>query len=173
MALETPHPEWLAGASDRRRVPRFSCSGQAQIACLPLSGALLRGTVRDVGLGGCCIEGIETIFRFDLGAPTEILVEVNSWFFRAMAQVRAVRGCSGISMEFVRMSAGGYSMLAELVADLERPRAAGTRQRRLLEQSPQLLRGKPGRGSELSRQIVIAGTIVPAQPAGGPSQAKN
>jgi c-di-GMP-binding flagellar brake protein YcgR len=106
--------------TDRRRVARYSCSGHAQITCLPLNGVLLRGRLRDLGLGGCRIESIETTSSFDLGARTEILVRVNSWFFRAMAHVRAVRGQAAISVEFMRMSAGGYSMLAELIADTER-----------------------------------------------------
>jgi c-di-GMP-binding flagellar brake protein YcgR len=118
--------------TDRRRVARYSCSGQAQIACLPLNGALLRGSLRDLGLGGCRIESIEATSPFDLRARTEILVKVNSWFFRAMAHVRAVRGQSAISVEFMRMSAGGYSTLAELIADLKRPRQGVIRTRRPL-----------------------------------------
>jgi len=162
MTQET-QPELLAAGSDRRRVPRYSCSGQAQIRCLPLSGALLRGRVRDLGLGGCCIECVETAFPLDLGVQTDILVEVNSWFFRAVGHVRAVRGRSGISMEFLRMSAGGYSMLADLIADLERPQTGVTRQERLLEHSRWLLRNKSGPGSVLDDSIAIVGTIVPAQ----------
>jgi PilZ domain len=122
MVPETTQPEPLAGNNDRRRIPRYSCSGQARISCLPLNGALLSGRLRDLGLGGCCIESIETSSPFDLGAQTEILMEVNSWYFRALGHVRALRDRSGISIEFMRMSAGGYSMLADLIADLERPR---------------------------------------------------
>jgi hypothetical protein len=163
MTLETTARGLLAGVSDRRRIPRYSCSGLAQIACLPLRGTLLRGRVRDLGLGGCCIECIETVFPFDLGAQTEILVEVNSWFFRAMGHVRAVRERSGISMEFLRMSTGGYSMLADLIADLERPRTGVTRQERLVEHSRQLLRGTSSLGSVPDRSVAIVGTIVPPE----------
>src|SRR3981081_346558 len=143
MTPETTRRELLARAVDRRRIPRYSCSGQAQITWLPLSGGLFRGRVRDLGLGGCCIECVETASPFDLGTPTEILIEVNSWFFRVMAHVRAVRGRSGLSMEFMRMSAGGYNMLADLIADLEeRPRTMNTRQERLVDHSRRLLRSK-------------------------------
>jgi len=173
MTPETTQHELLAGGIDRRRIPRYLCSGQAQIRCLPLNGALLRGTVRDLGLGGCCIECIETVSPFDLGARTEILVEVNSWFFRAMGHVRAVHGRSGISMEFMRISAGGYSMLADLIADLERPRNVATRQERLLEHSRRLLRSKSGLGSVLHDSIAIVGTIMPAQSAEEASPAAN
>lgn len=165
MTQDTTPRGLLAGGSDRRRVPRYSCSGQAQIACLPLSGTLLRGRVRDLGLGGCCIECIESVFPFDLGAQTEILVEVNSWFFRAMGHVRALRERSGISLEFLRMSAGGYSMLAELIADLERPQAGVSRQERLVEKSRQLLRGTSNPEPARDCSVVIVGTVVPSQSA--------
>jgi len=167
MTQETLHPALPAAGSDRRRVPRYSCSGQVQIRCLPLSGALLRGRVRDLGLGGCCIDCLESDFPLDLGAQTDILVEVNSWFFRAMGHVRALRGRSGISMQFLRMSAGGYNMLAELIADLQRPQTVATRQERLLEHSRRLLRSDPGIESGLNsgmpERIAAVGTIVPAQ----------
>jgi len=160
--MNQPTQRELAGCQiDRRRVARYSCSGQAQITCLPLSGALLRGSLRDLGFGGCRIENIETTSPFDLGDPTEILVKVNSWFFRAMAHVRAVRGQSAISVEFVRMSTGGYSMLAELIADLERPRYGVTRNKRTLEAPSTPFRISAG----LNRSTAIVGTIVPAESA--------
>jgi PilZ domain len=152
MTRTTTQYDLLAGGIDRRRLPRYACSGRAQISCLPLTGARLRGRLRDLGLGGCCIEHIETTSPFDIGARTEILVEVNSWFFRAMAQVRAVHCRSRISMEFMRMSAGGQNMLADLFAELERPRPVAIRR----EHPSKLLR------SESS--LAITGTIVPAQP---------
>jgi hypothetical protein len=164
----TPRARFAAGI-DRRRIPRYSCSGLAQITCLPLSGSLLRGRVRDLGLGGCCVEGIETVPLFDLGDQTEILVEVNSWFFRAMGRVRAIRGHSGISMEFMRMSAGGSSMLADLIADLESSRTARTSRERLVERSRQLLRGDSGlevgvRSPRHDRSAIV-GTTMPAHSA--------
>lgn len=161
MAEETTEYGWLSEGRDRRRIPRYACIGQAQIACFPLSGTLLRGRVRDLGLGGCCIECIEGASPVGVGARTEILVEVNSWFFRAMAHVKAIRGGSGISMEFMRMSAGGYGRLADLIADLERPRFLAARPKRALEHSRGLLLSKPG--SVPRKSTAIVGTIVPAE----------
>jgi hypothetical protein len=165
MSQKTAQHELLAGTSDRRRIPRYSCSGEAQITCLPLNGALVRGTVRDLGLGGCCIEGIEARAPFDLGAQTEILVEVNSWFFRAMGHVRAIRGHSGISLEFMRMSAGGYNTLTDLIADLERPRIVVVRKKRPLEHASRFVQSKSGLAPALNDSIAIIETIVPTQPA--------
>jgi hypothetical protein len=165
MTQPTRPIELLAAARDRRRLPRYLCSGRAQITCLPLSGALLTGRVRNLGLGGCCIESIETASPFDLGDRAEILVKVNSWFFRAMAQVRAIRVGSGISVEFTRMSAGGSSMLRDFIADLERP-VANCRERIL--ETPRLVLGKSNRASLPNHSIAIAGTIVSANLADAP-----
>src|SRR5438105_6485080 len=115
MSQEMSQLAWMAVGQDRRRMPRYICSGAARIICLPMVGAGLQGRLRDLGLGGCWIEGIETAFPFDLGAQTELLVEVNSWAFRAMGHVRALRDRSGISVEFARLSAGGYNMLGDVI----------------------------------------------------------
>jgi hypothetical protein len=168
MTQETIQRELLAG-TDRRRIPRYSCIGQAKIASLPMSGSLLMGKVRNLGMGGCSIECIETAYPFDLGARAEILVEVNSWFFRAIGHVRSVRSSSGISVEFMHMSAGGYSVLAELIAGLERPRGVTSRQTSLIEHSRGLLRGKSSVQSGIrpapKDSVAIVGTVVPPQSA--------
>ena len=171
MSPETT-PTDFAGSLDRRRIARYSCRGLAQIACLPLNGALLKGRLRDLGLGGCCIENVETTSPFDLGAKTEILIEVDSWIFRAMATVKALRERSGISMEFVRLSAGGYNRLADLIADLERPRPVQFGRR-----PPQptvwdrleagLERANPAFAEVTpvpNQSIAIVGTVMPPQP---------
>jgi len=119
--------------------------------------------VRDLGLGGCCIDCLESAFPLDLGAKTDILVEVNSWFFRAMGHVRALRGRSEFSMKFLRMSAGGYDTLAELIADLERPQTVAARQESFREHSRRVLSHKFGAGLVLKNSVAIVGTIVPAE----------
>jgi hypothetical protein len=164
MSQQKAPNESLAAGVDRRRVPRYSCSGLAQIASLPLNGILLSGTIRDLGLGGCYIENIEATSRFDLGTRTEILVKVNSLFFRAMAHVKAIRDRSGISVEFTRMGAGGQAMLAELIADLQRPRIGVIRQKRDVR-SPRRLSWNSIPPAELNHSRAIVGTIVPAESA--------
>jgi hypothetical protein len=152
---QTPH-SFLALGADRRRVRRYSCNGHAQIASFPLNGKLLSGRICDLGLGGCCIENIETTSPFDLGAQTEILVKVNSWYFRAMAHVKAVRERSGISVEFMRMSTGGHGMLTDLIADLDRPRPGSIRVKAIATASTLELQ----RGPEPKPRPAIVGTIV-------------
>ena len=159
MSPRTTSRHSLDPGNDRRRVPRYYCGGLARITCLPLYGGLLTAMLRDLGLGGCCVECPKTVPLLDLGVRTEILVEANSWSFRALAHVRAIRGHSGISMEFARMSAGGSSMLADLIAELEELRMPPRSPKSWLEHPRQLVR--------LDRQsrhnsTAIVGTVMPS-----------
>jgi hypothetical protein len=151
----TPHGS-LDPGKDRRRVLRYCCGGLARISCLPLYGSLLTARLRDLGLGGCSVECPATLPLLDLGVRAEILVEVNSWSFRALAHVRAIRGHSGISMEFARMSAGGSSMLADLIAELEELRMRPRSPKSQLEHPRQLVRTSQNRHTSAA----IVGTVM-------------
>jgi hypothetical protein len=117
-----PENEWLQH-DDRRRSPRFSCGGLAKILGLPSDGIYLTGKVRDLSLNGC---GIETVSSLECGARAEILVQVSDTSFRAIGQVKAVRGPGGIGMEFIQLSSGGQEMLVELLRELARQQAIAT-----------------------------------------------
>jgi hypothetical protein len=108
------------GWRDRRLTPRYICCGPAQITYLPSDGMLFRGRLRNLGLGGCYIE---TSSLFPVGARTEVLLQANSLYFRAMAQVRAVREKFGMGLQFIRLSTGGYRALAEVLVELQQRRA--------------------------------------------------
>lgn len=51
------------------------------------------------------------------------MVRVNAASFRAVSEVRAIRGQSSAALEFVRLSAGGKYSLSGLVTDLARLQA--------------------------------------------------
>ena len=160
---ESAHHE-PARAGDRRRTPRYVCGGRAQITRLPSDGAVLQGRLRNLGLGGCYIE---TPSPLQLGARTEVLVQVNSLCFRAMSLVRAVRASSGVGVEFIRLSAGGHHTLAELVVDLERLQAlvnpAILTAEEFAERSSGTLLGPLVYRAMPAESVAIRGTIVPAQ----------
>jgi len=59
---------------DRRRSPRFSCGGRAEINRLPSSGIPLAGTIRDLSLHG---RSIDTLLPIDCGERAELVVGVN------------------------------------------------------------------------------------------------
>jgi hypothetical protein len=106
---------------DRRRSPRFSCAGHAKIDCLPSKGIFVPGKMLDLSLDGCCVD---TTLPMDCGARAEIVVHVNAASFRALGEVREIRGQSRAGMKFVRLSAGGKDVLAGLIAELARLQAA-------------------------------------------------
>ncbi|MGB6385930.1 MAG: PilZ domain-containing protein [Terriglobales bacterium] len=110
----------IDGKKDRRRSPRFSCGGHAKIVRLPSDGIFLPGKIIDLSLGGCYVD---TTLPIDCGVRAEIVVHVNAASFRAIGEVKAMRGRSGASMEFVHLSSGGKDMLADLIAELARLQA--------------------------------------------------
>jgi hypothetical protein len=108
------HAEADHATHERRRSPRFSCGGSAEIICLPSTGIIVPGSIRDLSLHGCWVE---TSVPIDHGARAEVVLRVNSASFRALGEVKAIRGQSGSGVEFVRLSANGKDMLADLVMD--------------------------------------------------------
>ena len=106
--------------NDRRRSTRFTCGGDAKISRLPSDGIFLPGKILDLSLGGCCVD---TTLPIDCGVRAEIVARVNAASFRAVGEVRAIRGRSGAGVEFVHLSTGGKDMLADLVAELARLQA--------------------------------------------------
>lgn len=117
---ESPRVESDRSDVDRRRSPRFSCSGLAKITRLPSSGIFLPGTIRDLSLGGCCVD---TTLPIDFGVRTEIVVRVNAASFRAVSEVKAIRGDATACLEFIHLSAGGKDLLEDMVTELARLQA--------------------------------------------------
>jgi PilZ domain len=113
-------PEHTNADDNRPRNPRFSCGGVAKISLLPSNGIFVPGKIRDLSLGGCCVD---TPIPIECGARAEILVHVNSASFRAVGEVRGIRGDSEAGIEFVYLSRGGKDLLADLIAELARLQA--------------------------------------------------
>jgi len=119
-------PERTDAEKDRRRSPRFSCGGQARITPLPSNGIFLPGRVLDLSLHGC---RVDTNMPMDCGVRAEFIVRVNTASFRAVGEVRAIRGRFGAGVEFVHLSARGKDMLGDLITQLERVQAVMDRLR--------------------------------------------
>jgi hypothetical protein len=150
---------------DRRRSSRFACGGHAKISCLPSNGIFHPGKIRDLSLGGCYVDGVLPI---DCGERAEIVVRVNAASFRAVGEVRALRGQSGAGIEFVQLSAGGKEMLADLIAELSRLQAvmnelrSARREMDAESYKKQLVEGKL-QAAMLSEQIPMLRTILQAE----------
>jgi len=117
-------PERSEAEEDRRRSPRFSCGGRVKMTPLPSNGIFVPGRILDVSLHGC---RIATNTPIDCGLRAEIMVRVNDASFRAVGEVRAIRGRAGAGVEFVHLSAGGKDMLGDLITQLERVQAVMNR----------------------------------------------
>ncbi|HSZ60383.1 MAG TPA: PilZ domain-containing protein [Terriglobales bacterium] len=115
MAERTNEPE------SRLRHPRFNCGGTATFSCLPSNGIFLPGKILNLSLGGCCVD---TTLPIDHGVRAELVVHVNSASFRAVGEVKGRRGHSEACIEFVYLSRGGKSQLADVLAELARSEAA-------------------------------------------------
>jgi hypothetical protein len=162
-------PKHTETEEDRRRSPRFSCGGRAEINCLPSTGIILPGTIRDLSLHGCWVEASLPI---DCGARAEIVLRVNSASFRALGTVRAIRGRSGAGVEFAHLSAGGKDMLAGLVTDLAKLQALMKKlksERR--EMDAELFRRELEdgnlRGAMMRQRFHFLRTLLPAENAEG------
>jgi len=163
MAERTDADDNLAN-NDRRRSPRFTCGGHAEINFLPSTGILLPGTIRDLSLHGCCVD---TLLPIDCGVRAEIVVRVNAASFRAVGEVRAIRGRSGAGLEFVHLSAGGKDMLAGLTTDLARLQAVmnklkSTRREINAESFRKELEDGKHQAAMLSDRFPFLRTILPA-----------
>ncbi|MFZ1919739.1 MAG: PilZ domain-containing protein [Terriglobales bacterium] len=157
--------EFDSTAAERRRSPRFNCGGRAKIYCLPFDGTSLSGTLRNLSLGGICLDMAAAV---EPGARMEVLVRVSAASFRAGALVRGQRDSSGTSLEFVQISAGAKDVLADLLVRLATLRALNGRLRssRLDEDTERLLMqegkvrfamvGKAGRSAVPADSFVFA-----------------
>jgi PilZ domain len=158
-------PERIAAGDDRRRHPRFSCGGVAKIHVLASDGLVVPGKIRDLGLGGCWVD---TALPMDCGVRAEIVARVKAASFRAMGEVRAIRGDSSVCLEFVHLSAGGKGLLEDLIADLARLREFMEQlksERREMDAETfrkELARGRL-RAERLSERFPIVGTILDAE----------
>src|SRR5215471_8490953 len=114
----------MAGPSDRsserRLSPRFACTGRARIVVLPGGGLFRPGKLRDLSLGGCCIEGP---LQLDSGTRAELVIEVNAFNFRALGLVKEIRGRAA-GLEFLQLTEAGNRALKEILADAAKFHAA-------------------------------------------------
>ena len=150
--------------NDRRRSTRFSCGGHAKISRLPSNGIFFPGKIRDLSLGGCCVD---TTLPIEYGVRAEIIVRVNAASFRAVGEVKAIRGNSRAGMEFVHLSAVGKDMLADLVAELARLQAVTDNLRSGREIDPESFRrqleDRRFQAAMLSKRFPFLGTILHAE----------
>jgi len=151
--------------NDRRRSARFVCGGYAKISRLPSDGIFVPGRIRDLSLHGCCVD---TMVPIDCGTRAEIVVRVNAASFRAVGEVKAIRGRSVAGMEFVHLTTGGKDLLANMVTDLARLQAVMNKLRTVrremdAESFKRELEDGRRQAAMLSKRFPFLGTIMQAE----------
>ncbi len=111
---------------ERRRQPRFSCAGVAEVVALD-SGLVYRGELKDLSLTGCYILNREQA-ALPGHADVELSLSVNGDPLNAPARVVVVRPDSGAAYEFLpvdpEMRAALLLLIQKLTVALEDPREA-------------------------------------------------
>ncbi len=137
-------PESILPGEDRRRNPRFECRGEARISSLPAEGPIILGKLRNLSLGGICVDISQPIHQ---GTRTEMVVCVNAASFRTVGLVKNLIEPSRACVEFAQMSAGSKVMLADLAGQLQRLHAVMAK----------LRAGRVETEAQLSRELGEAG----------------
>ena len=114
---------------------------------------------------------MDTTVPIDSGMKAEIVVRVNAASFRAVGEVKAIRGRSVAGMEFIHLTAGGKDLLADMVTDLARLQAITNKlrdvRREIDAQSfrKELEAGKR-QAARLSERFPLFSTILQAEISG-------
>ena len=173
-------PEFILPGQERRRSPRFDCRGEARISSLPSEGPFILGKLRNLSLGGICVDINQPIHQ---GTRTEMVVCVNAASFRTVGLVKNLIEPSRACVEFVQMSAGSKVLLADLAGQLQRLHAVMAKLRSgRLETEAQLSRelGEAGlRAAHFARCVSLSSRLsavgaseVDAKPSDDDSIAK-
>lgn len=101
---------------ERRRNPRFRCTGRADVL-LAVDASPLPATIVEVSSGGCLIvlHQSQSVVQ---NAPVELTFKVNRLPFRIRGQAAAIRSDTTVGFQFTRMSERVRAQLEELIEEL-------------------------------------------------------
>lgn len=94
---------------ERRRSPRFACSGFAEVLVLHPE-TLVRGEVRNISLTGCFVSTLAHL-KVERGAKVELRFALNGNRLHIFAQVMDVRPGKGMGVEFLPGDASVEALL--------------------------------------------------------------
>ncbi len=108
-------PQTYTGKMDRRKHPRFQCTGAAQIGEAG-KGLRMWGTLTDISLGGCYVQ---TVSNMPIGTHLDVSVAVDTHSFAAKADVRTSHPNIGMGMQFIALTPENQRRLELLVERLD------------------------------------------------------
>ena len=132
---EVPGPEpapqstQAASTRERRRYPRYRCSGTVQLS-KEGGGPSVWMNLADIGLGGCYLE---TLSPVPLNTNVQLLIHIEDMNIRGRGKVRTVHPTVGNGIAFTHMSAEDWKRLHQLIARLD---ATGSRQTKVPASRP-------------------------------------
>ena len=101
---------------DRRRHPRFQCSGNAEMRSLS-SGIRAVGKIENLSLGGCRIQ-VGDRHTFREGENVEMTFTVRQLPLRVQASIRQLHSSDAVGVAFTLLSERGRSQLQALIEEL-------------------------------------------------------
>lgn len=105
----------MSSVDERRRVPRYRCSGPSDFRIL--GWHLRRGRILNLCLDGCLIAPRQ-LTGYEPGDLLDLRFEVNHLSFRAVAVVRSVHNDGALGVEILNLSGRNRTQLRELIAEL-------------------------------------------------------
>jgi hypothetical protein len=100
---------------ERRRYPRFSCEGRAEVS-LPHGGLLVRGRILDVSIAGCFIE--TSAINLERGTHVEVFFESRQLRFRVAGNIAVLHPPTGVGISFLHPSIRVAQQIGQLVKEL-------------------------------------------------------
>ncbi|HEY1272866.1 MAG TPA: PilZ domain-containing protein [Terriglobales bacterium] len=130
--------------SERRRHPRYRCSGSAQLR-KKTSTVHTWGTFTDISLGGCYIEMQAT---FPPDTEMELVLELNGARVEMQAVVRVTYPFLGMGLAFTGISDPERVHLEEMIATLAAPPISP-------QLGPRVERGSDSSGHEIVLPVIV------------------
>jgi hypothetical protein len=154
--------------NERRRSPRFHCGGQVKVYCRPFDGKSISGTLRNLSLGGVCLEIARPV---EPGARAEVVVQMNAASFRAAALVKEQKEVGSTSLEFLQIGGVAKDVLADLLTQLAQMQWLNRRLRSPRMEADikrMLMRRAVGVGGGKSKAViaVASGGLMPSEVGG-------
>lgn len=100
---------------ERRRTPRYSCSGPIDFRIL--GWYLRKGRILNLCLEGCLIQP-HLATGYGVGDRLELRFEVNRLAFRALCVVRRIQSSGALGVQILRLSDRSRRQLQELIDEL-------------------------------------------------------
>jgi hypothetical protein len=106
-----------SGSADKRRSPRYKCTGSARMQEIGSTVATW-ATFADISMHGCYVE---TAVPLHVGAVLGLKLDANGFRVEATGEVRVVYPGLGMGISFTKMSDEDRGRLRELVRSISSP----------------------------------------------------